>query len=131
MARLSTSAPPQAEPTPPPNQTEQTAIPQPVEPGHRAKRLDEVYARALQYTLSKLSWQNFAECYPTVCRRAEHVMKQVHEQTVSRLGNKCNAEFDRIVRERDVVAKLNELEGLIADAEARREAAGDAPPPQA
>lgn len=64
-------------------------------------------------------------------QRAEPVMKQVHEQTVARLSNKCNAEFDRIMRERDVVAKLNELEALVADANARMEAAGEAPPPQA
>lgn len=39
---------------------------------------------------------------------------------VERLKEKCDKEFDSILATRDVVRKMNDLEGLIADAEERR-----------
>lgn len=47
-----------------------------------------------------------------------------------RLREKCDKEFESIMATRDVVRKMNELESLVADAEARREQHdGDAPTP--
>lgn len=97
-------------------------------PGPRATRLRAVYAQALDHTLGKLGWDNFAACYPTVSSRADGVLRQVQGQMVAKLGEKCEKEFDNIMASRQVVPKLNELEGLIADASQRRKAAGGVDP---
>ncbi|OAQ70137.1 Nnf1 protein [Pochonia chlamydosporia 170] len=90
------------------------------EPGPRAIRLHQVYTGALTRTLDKLSYENIATCYPTISRRAAPILHQVHAQMVERLKEKCDKEFDSILATRDVVRKMNDLEGLIADAEERR-----------
>lgn len=66
---------------------------QPVVPGPRASRLQELYAQSLKRTLGKLKWDNFAACYPTVASRAEPVLKQVQAQMVEKLGEKCEVRF--------------------------------------
>lgn len=60
------------------------------QPGPRAARLQEIYARSLKKTLSKLDWDNFAGCYPTIAKRAEPVLKQVQEKMVDNLSQKCD-----------------------------------------
>ncbi|KJZ72893.1 hypothetical protein HIM_07656 [Hirsutella minnesotensis 3608] len=107
------------------------ARPTAVAPGPRAIRLGETYAHALRRTLAKLAaWDNFAGCYPTIAARAEGVLRQVQEQMVDKLGDKCEKEFDNILAARGVVPKLNELEALMADAAERHaEASPDDPEP--
>ncbi|EGX97194.1 Nnf1 [Cordyceps militaris CM01] len=103
-----------------------------VSPGVRAARLQAIYAQALGGTLKKLSWANFAGCYPTVARRAEGVLRRVQEQMASQLQMRCENEFAKILENRQVVGKLNELEALVSDAQGAREeaqAAGATEPP--
>ncbi|OAA48239.1 Nnf1 [Beauveria brongniartii RCEF 3172] len=92
-------------------------------PGVRATRLQAIYAQALGGTLRKLSWANFAGCYPTIARCAEGVLRKLQEQMASQLQGRCEREFEKILESRQVVAKLNELENLVGDAEKRREEA--------
>ncbi|KAI0598555.1 Nnf1-domain-containing protein [Biscogniauxia sp. FL1348] len=102
----------------------------PVTPGPRASRFQDVLASSLSHTLAKISWDNFAACYPTVAARAPNVLRAVQKQMVDRLGVLCKKEFDSILQARNAVAKLNELENLVGEAERRREEAGeDAEPP--
>ncbi|KAM0482254.1 hypothetical protein ACHAPX_002770 [Trichoderma viride] len=102
----------------------------PVVPGPRATRFQELYAQSLKRTLAKLKWDNFAACYPTVASKAEPVLKQVQTQMAEKLAEKCEREFESILIARQVVPKLNDLEGLVADATHRRiSSAPDAPPP--
>ncbi|OPB43103.1 hypothetical protein A0O28_0087390 [Trichoderma guizhouense] len=112
-------------------ETQQQQPPQqPVVPGPRASRLQELYAQSLKRTLGKLKWDNFAACYPTVASRAEPVLKQVQAQMVEKLGEKCEKEFESILVTRQVVPKLNDLETLISEATHRRiSAPPDAPKP--
>ncbi|KAM3478045.1 hypothetical protein MY8738_006145 [Beauveria namnaoensis] len=58
-------------------------------PGVRATRLQAIYAQALGGTLRKLSWANFAGCYPTIARRAEGVLRKLQEQMASQLQGRC------------------------------------------
>ncbi|PNP54282.1 hypothetical protein THARTR1_05489 [Trichoderma harzianum] len=103
---------------------------QPVVPGPRAVRLQELYGQSLKRTLGKLKWDNFAACYPTVASKAEPVLKQVQAQMVEKLGDKCEKEFESILITRQVVPKLNDLETLISEATHRRiSAPPDAPKP--
>ncbi|TWU77354.1 hypothetical protein ED733_005624 [Metarhizium rileyi] len=103
--------------------------PREAQPGPRALRLQEIYAASLSRTLDKLSYDNVATCYPTIARRASPVLRQVQAQMVERLRDKCEKELDAILRARDVVRKMNALEALIADAEARRKQHGAEAPP--
>ena len=105
-----------AEPEPAASSPEQT----PPVPGPRAARLDQLYNQALDHTLSKLAYPNFNQCYPTIAARSEGLLRNVQGQVVERLGEKCRKEFKDIVAARRVVGRLNELEGLIAEAQERR-----------
>lgn len=95
-----------------------------VTPGPRAQRLQEMFDAALRHTLAKISPDNFASCYPTVALRAPHVLRQVQRGMVDRLGQLCGQEFASVLARYSVVARLNELETLVSDAELRRR--GDA-----
>lgn len=133
----------QAQPASPPLPNPHT----PVAPGPRATRLQELYASSLSHTLARLGWDNFASCYPTMALRAPATLRTVQRQMVDRLGELCNVrlqydtnqrelgtwvlhakhkfapqkEFQVILEQRDVVTKLNELEGLVSDAARRRD----------
>ncbi|KAL2137166.1 hypothetical protein VTI74DRAFT_7713 [Chaetomium olivicolor] len=126
--------PPPAEPhpssTPPPEeQQRQRAEPdQPpvaLVPGPRAARLQELFASTAKHTLDKISKENFAACFPTIAAKAPGTLEFVQRQMVERLGGLWKKEFEAIMVNRQVVARLNELETLVADAAKRRREAED------
>ncbi|KAB5558065.1 Nnf1-domain-containing protein [Coniochaeta sp. 2T2.1] len=95
------------------------ALPQapiPLTPGPRASRLQEVYADRLRATLAKVSYANFASCYPTIAQNKPALLKSIQAQMVSILQDRCMREFDQILAQRDTVRKLNELEALVGRA---------------
>ncbi|KAI1755541.1 Nnf1-domain-containing protein [Xylaria castorea] len=94
-------------------------------PGPRASRFQATLDSALSHTLAKISWDNFAACYPHIAAHAPATLRAVQSQMVDRLRSLCKKEFDSIQQVRSVVAKLNELETLVSEAERRRKAAGD------
>ncbi|KAK6834284.1 hypothetical protein PG987_008978 [Apiospora arundinis] len=96
----------------------------PQAPGPRAARFQKVLDDSLKHTLGKVNWENFASCYPTVAERAPATLKAAQRQMVDRLAMLCKKEFDSILTSRNVVNKLNELEGLVSEAELRRDEAG-------
>jgi kinetochore protein NNF1 len=121
---------PSVAPASPPLPAKHTAV----APGPRAARFQDVLDETLSRTLDRISWDNFAACYPTIASQAPATLKAVQKQMVDRLGVLCRKEFDSILQNRNVVAKLNELESLISQAERRRDEAGlagikDAPVP--
>lgn len=89
-------------------------------PGPRAQRFSEMFDLALNHTLTKISLDNFASCYPTIATQAPHILKQVQRGMVDRLAQLCNQEFAAVLARYHVVPKLNELESLVSDAEQRR-----------
>ncbi|KAK8100600.1 uncharacterized protein PG998_008002 [Apiospora kogelbergensis] len=109
-----------AAPASPPLPTRHT----PQAPGPRAARFQKVLDDSLKHTLGKVTWENFASCYPTVAERAPATLKAAQRQMVDRLAMLCKKEFDSILTSRNVVNKLNELEGLVSEAELRRDEAG-------
>ncbi|KAF2962805.1 hypothetical protein GQX73_g10767 [Xylaria multiplex] len=125
----SASSQPQPAETPasPPLPTRHTAL----TPGPRASRFQTTLDSALSHTLAKISWDNFAACYPHIAAHAPATLRAVQTQMVDRLRALCKKEFDSIQQSRNVVAKLNELESLVSEAERRRKEAGgggDEPP---
>jgi kinetochore protein NNF1 len=88
-----------AEPSQPPADapsTQDQQQPEQPRPGPRASRLQEIYAESLNRTLAKVGWNNFAGCFPTIAKRAEPVLRQVQEQMVSRLNDKCTVRFPQL-----------------------------------
>ena len=65
-----------------------TPQPQP-QPGARAVRLQELYAASLNRTLSKLSYDKVAGCYPTISKKADPILRQIQKQMVEKLQSKC------------------------------------------
>lgn len=98
-------------------------------PGPRAARLADAYALALRRTLARLADDTaWAVCFPTPAARTAPALRQVQAQMAAQLAAKCQREFDRVLADRAVVARLNELEALTAAAAARRAAPGPAAP---
>ncbi|RYP23731.1 hypothetical protein DL767_008745 [Monosporascus sp. MG133] len=107
-----------------PNSPPLPARPTAQAPGPRASRFQAVLDSSLSHTLAKISWDNFAACYPTIAAQAPGTLRAVQRQMVDRLGALCKKEFASILQARNVVARLNELETLVSEAERRRDEAG-------
>jgi len=124
MAPTRSASPPRsASPTLPPPPNAET-------PGPRAAALQTAFAKALDATLSKCSGANFGACFPTAAGAAPATLEAFRGAFVGRLAELCGAQFDDIVRARGVVPALNELDGLVRDAHARRERAAGREPPE-
>lgn len=104
-----------ASPSPPP--------PAPIAetPGPRASRFQQIYSEALLRTLRANSYANFAACFPTPARHVPRSLESVWRQLNAKLEESARAEFAEIVREREVVGGLNELDRLVGEARLRRE----------
>ena len=102
-------------PSPPP------PPPIPLTPGPRAAKFATLFSSALTKTLSTVSLSKFSACFPTPARHCPHILASVHSQIIQGVEERARREFDEILKERDVVAGLNELERLAAEASGRRE----------
>ncbi|KAL1977107.1 hypothetical protein VTN31DRAFT_3389 [Thermomyces dupontii] len=116
-------------------QQQQESSPLPLKPGPRASRLQDVYEKALLATLKANSYDNFAACFPTPARHVPASLASVHRQLNAKLEESAKSEFAEILRERDVVRKLNDLDRLVGEARMRKQKAeeegngeGDPPP---
>ena len=108
-------APSTASPPPPTLPTSST-------PGERARKLRDVYSRALKNALKPVSdYSNFAACFPTPAKYCENALRELHSDFVRKLGATCESEFDALLQEREVVKSLNELDALVEEAKRRRE----------
>ncbi|KAI5305358.1 hypothetical protein KEM56_004634 [Ascosphaera pollenicola] len=116
-------ADPQGRRSEPPDQSEpspRAAPPVPLTPGPRASRLQQVYAKALQSTLRANSYANFSACFPTPAKHASRSLESVWRQLNAKLEQSAQAEFEDILKERDAVRGLNELDRLVGEARLRQ-----------
>lgn len=90
-------------------------------PGPRATRLQQVFDQALARTLRANSYANFSGCFPTPARHVPASLESVWRQLNAKLEEGARAEFADIVRERDAVGLLNELDRMVGEARARRD----------
>jgi kinetochore protein NNF1 len=104
---------PHQSPTPPP--------PTISAPGPRAAALQTAFSRALDATLSKVSHDNFAACFPTTATNRPETVRVFWRDFVERLRAVCQRQFDGILAEREVVVALNALDALVGEARARKE----------
>jgi kinetochore protein NNF1 len=89
-------------------------------PGVRAAAFIDLYNKTLNNTLSSISYSTFSECFPLIAAQAPQALKAMHESVVSRLGGFAREEFEVILREREVVQRLNELEERIGEGRKRK-----------
>jgi kinetochore protein NNF1 len=92
-------------------------------PSRRAATLTDAFSRALEATSNKISYQNFATCFPTPAQYKPDTLQKFHGDFVGRWGDRCKSQFDAILADREVVKGLNALDGLVGDANERMKAA--------
>lgn len=102
-------------PSPPPS------APIPLTPGLRASRLHQVFTESLSRTIRSNSYENFSACFPTPAKHVPHSLETVWRQLNAKLEESAKAEFEGVIRERDVVRGLNELDRLVGEARFRKE----------
>jgi len=57
--------------------------------GDRVKLLHKLFDGALTSTLGKVSYSNFAACFPTTAQYKPDNLKRLHQQFVAGLGAQC------------------------------------------
>ncbi|KAL8919943.1 MAG: hypothetical protein Q9208_006511 [Pyrenodesmia sp. 3 TL-2023] len=111
MAAAPTARSPSPPPQPPVAQT----------PGPRAAQFQKLFGDALNHTLRTCSYSKFSACFPTPAKLAPQTLTSIWRQITTKVEASAKKEFDDIMIERDVVAGLNELERLVAEARSRKE----------
>lgn len=91
------------------------------EKGARAAKLDEILERSLKQTMRACSYDKLVSCFPTLAKNDPETLKHAQEQVNEFLTSACRSEFNKILKERHAVERLNELDELITDAKARKE----------
>ncbi|KAI9882287.1 MAG: hypothetical protein M1823_005965 [Watsoniomyces obsoletus] len=91
-----------------------------MQPGHRATALQNIYNEALTHTVKTITYDRFAACFPTPAAYCPESLKKVWSQMMGRFEELAKNEFEDILRERDVVRLLNELDDLVAQAWERK-----------
>ena len=82
-----------------------------------------VFNQASKATLDKCSAENFASCFPTAAQYAPEVLDGLRSQIVDQLDRTWRVNFEEILKKRDVVKLVNELEQCIEDAKLRKKRA--------
>lgn len=92
-------------------------------PGPRAQGLINVFNQASKATLDKCSSKNFASCFPTAAQYAPETLEGLRSQIVDQLDRTWKVNFEEILKKRDVIKLVNELEQCIEDAKLRKKRA--------
>ncbi|KAF1365824.1 Nnf1-domain-containing protein [Lizonia empirigonia] len=92
-------------------------------PGPRAQGLINVFNQASKATLDKCSSKNFASCFPTAAQYAPETLEGLRSQIVDQLDRTWKVNFEEILKKRNVVKLVNELEQCIEDAKLRKKRA--------
>lgn len=85
----------------------------------RFQRLNQVCDKALEESMKALSDENLQMCYPTLSstKEGKHEIQTVKDQLHESWSQNARNEFDAVFKERDIEAKLNELDDLILQAQ--------------
>ncbi|KAF2275007.1 Nnf1-domain-containing protein [Westerdykella ornata] len=92
-------------------------------PGPRAAGLLKVFDGAVKSTLDKCSPNNFASCFPTIAEYNPDALESIRTQIIDQLDRAWRANFEEILKKRDVVKSLNGLDQCIEDAKRRKKKA--------
>ncbi|KAK9458302.1 Nnf1-domain-containing protein [Dipodascopsis uninucleata] len=86
----------------------------------RNKRLREVFQRSLQESTRALTFEKLAQCYPYVAEHGADGLREAMNQAMRFWESSSTREFEAILEERDVTAKLAALDQLIEEARERK-----------
>ncbi|EOD52752.1 putative mind kinetochore complex component nnf1 protein [Neofusicoccum parvum UCRNP2] len=92
-------------------------------PGPRAAALERIFAQALDATVKRCSYANFAACFPTPAHYVPENLDAFWRDFTGRVGDAATANFNQILAARNVVQSLNSLDTLVQDAKKRKEQA--------
>ncbi|KND01459.1 uncharacterized protein SPPG_03261 [Spizellomyces punctatus DAOM BR117] len=93
-----------------------------VEEGPRMRKLREVFEAALNTCLNGCSYAKMAQAFPRLARDNPDALRSAREQLVAFIRESIREEFEDINMDKNVVAKLNELDRIIALAQQRQKA---------
>ena len=79
-------------------------------PGVRATALQKIFTTALASTLKANSYANFSACFPTPAQHCPAALEGVWKQLNTKLEEGCTREFEAILRERNVVEGLGDID---------------------
>lgn len=94
-------------------------IVEPEPEGPRMTRLRGILNKSLVETLKACNFDAICECFPTLADVHPEDLRDAHEKVCEFLSIEVNSEFEEIIRERNIIFKLNGLDRLIADAKSR------------
>ncbi|TPX67648.1 hypothetical protein SpCBS45565_g03618 [Spizellomyces sp. 'palustris'] len=114
------SAPAKVQPNAPPADPADTEMT--VEEGPRMRKLREVFEAALNTCLNGCSYAKMAQAFPRLARENPEALRSAREQLVAFIEESIREEFEDINIDKNVVAKLNELDRIIALAQQRQKA---------
>lgn len=89
--------------------------------GPRATKLEEVLDRAVHQTMRACAYEKLETCFPTLARTDGETLRHAGEQVTAFMTDSCRAEFAKILKDRAVPERLDELDRIIGDARARKE----------
>ncbi|KAF9431872.1 hypothetical protein BGZ76_011586 [Entomortierella beljakovae] len=92
--------------------------------GPRMTRLRGILDKSLNETLKACNFNAICECFPALAASKPNDLQDAHEKVCQFLNVEVNNEFEQIIRERNVIHKLNGLDRLIADARDKGNTAG-------
>ncbi|KAB2574385.1 hypothetical protein DBV05_g6978 [Lasiodiplodia theobromae] len=92
-------------------------------PGPRATALQNIFAQALDATIKRCSYANFAACFPTPAQYVPENLDAFWRDFTGRVGDAARNNFDQILASRNVVQSLNSLDALVQDAKKCKERA--------
>ena len=90
--------------------------------GLRATKLDEVLERALHQTMRACAYEKLETCFPTLARTDADTLRHAGEQVTSFMTTSCRTEFQKILDDRQVRERLDQLDRIVAAAKARKQA---------
>ncbi|OJD34369.1 mind kinetochore complex component nnf1 [Diplodia corticola] len=85
-------------------------------PGPRATALQNIFAQALDATIKRCSYANFAACFPTPAQYVPENLDAFWRDFTGRVGDAARNNFDQILASRNVIQSLNSLDTLVQDA---------------
>jgi kinetochore protein NNF1 len=88
-------------------------------PGPRASRLIAAFTGTLDATLAKLTYSSFAACFPTAAKYVPESLDALWRDFTTKLGSVWKAEFESILKEREIVSSLNGLDECVGQARRR------------
>jgi kinetochore protein NNF1 len=71
--------------------------PEDLSPGARATALQNAFAKALEATLNKCSYDNFAACFPTPAQYRPQTLEMFHKDFTGRLSEVCTVRATPVV----------------------------------